>query len=438
MNKNFIVGNDTKGTVLGLCGKNICAISEEELDEYKKLLVIGNAGTGKTFNVILSYVFQLIKRGESAIINDPNGEVYARTAIAFEAAGYRVRVFNPSYPNHSDGFNALSTGNYGYEFGTLYLCKWIMSRAKEGELYKEGSEWFTPLGNDVKVLLEAIIQYVGKQEVYDRLKSIGVLYEIVANDNDLLQSLYNGVKDTYHPSEKKLAQFCQMPKKRKKYAIEKVKDLLREFDNPALRKVTEYNDLDFSLCTKEKCAYFVINDNTPVMSLLWDTAYNRIHSQKRIANKSESGIPVNFVLDEFNGFPITLQWKFPVDCDGVRTIACVQSLEDIPRQPVHFNVCMLLGGKIDDYTKDVFSTMCPATKIQSGELCSTLEAIVTMDGKSLMVFLPADNEAFMLSKRNCDIYHTLKRYSLKRYTPVRLKPIQFYSTDVNDGQPKSV
>lgn len=431
MNKNFIVGNDsdTQGTVLGMCGKDMCVIPTEELDKYNKLLVTGNTGTGKTFNVLLSYVFQLIKRGESAIINDPNGEIYARTALEFESAGYRVRVFNPSFPDHSDGFNALSTGNYGYDYGTLYLCKYIMSRAREGELYKEGSEWFTVLGNDVKVLLEALLQYVGKRETYDRKKSLGVVYDLLNNDTDLMQGIYVGIKGSSHPSEKKLSVFCQMTKKRKKDAIDKAKELLVEFSNPALRKITEYNDLDFSLCFKEKCAYFVINDNSPVMTLLWDTAYNRIHARNRVIKEFESDIPVNFILDEFGNMPINLQWKFPVDYDGARTIACVQSLEDLPKQPVHFNVCVLLGGKLDDYTKDVFTAMCPATKSQSGEICSTLEALITMDGKSLTVFLPAEHEAFMLTKRNCDDYHTLKKCYLKKYTPVRLNQVDFYTTE---------
>ena len=46
--------------------------------------------------------------GESAIITDSKGELYADTAELFRRRGYEVKVFNLVNPEHGDSWNCMS------------------------------------------------------------------------------------------------------------------------------------------------------------------------------------------------------------------------------------------------------------------------------------------------------------------------------------------
>lgn len=438
---------DTTGIIFGTHNGDVVSLSSDKLNQYGNIIAIGGAGTGKTFNVNLNYIFQLIKRGESAVINDPFGEIYMRTVAKFESEGYRVRVFNPANPKHSDGFNALSTGNYGYMYGTMFLCQEIMNGADRSELYREDSEWLTQLGSDVKGLLDAVLQYVGKREVglYDKKKSLAAVYDLLNDDTDLLQSAYLSVKGTHHPSCGKLGSFCQKSKKRKKDAIDKVKEMLEPFVMGSARELTTTNDLDFSLCGKEKCAYFIISDNSYLSNFLWKIAIHRIMATENARKNISVSVPINFVVDNCEELPLSLQGLFPVNKCGVRphlrTLICQQGFEDVLYPLSSFDVCLLLGsgGNNDEQTLQLFLTLCQSDTVSESEQAKISPTdLRKMKKTEVAAFVPSENTALMLNKIDYAEYHKLKRSFVKNYVPVRLRPVRFYSTDAHGIHTESV
>ena len=114
--------SNTMGTVIGYESDKALTLGIDKIHRYGNILVVGEAGTGKTSCFTLGYVLQLIKRGESAIIQDTYGELYKETASLFESKGYRVRVFNLTDPTRSDSFNCMSTGNFFFENSLFHLC----------------------------------------------------------------------------------------------------------------------------------------------------------------------------------------------------------------------------------------------------------------------------------------------------------------------------
>ena len=66
-------------------------------------LVIGSAGSGKTQAIILPLVKLAMLSGESLLINDPQGEIYQKTANEFKNRNYKTILLD---------FNESIYGNY--------------------------------------------------------------------------------------------------------------------------------------------------------------------------------------------------------------------------------------------------------------------------------------------------------------------------------------
>lgn len=95
------------GIILGeRNGAAICLPADTRLNRH--IAVFGASGTMKSRGVIRPALFNIIKRGESAIITDSKGELYADTAELFRKNGYEVRVFNLVNPEHGDSWNCMS------------------------------------------------------------------------------------------------------------------------------------------------------------------------------------------------------------------------------------------------------------------------------------------------------------------------------------------
>lgn len=71
-------------------------------------MIIGPTGCGKSRSVCKMLIASIIEKGESAIINDPKGELYNATAGEAYSLGYDVRVLNLRDPEHSDGWNPFT------------------------------------------------------------------------------------------------------------------------------------------------------------------------------------------------------------------------------------------------------------------------------------------------------------------------------------------
>ena len=70
-------------------------------------LIIGSTGSKKS-RLFAMPMLEIIRRsGESVLVTDPKGELYDKTAQAFEDSGYHVHVINLREPARSDGWNPL-------------------------------------------------------------------------------------------------------------------------------------------------------------------------------------------------------------------------------------------------------------------------------------------------------------------------------------------
>lgn len=74
-------------------------------NSYRGAMVIGGSGSGKSRRVLIPSIKTL---DANIIVHDPSGELLDATNHNLQKRGYVIKVFNPSRPEVSDGFNFLS------------------------------------------------------------------------------------------------------------------------------------------------------------------------------------------------------------------------------------------------------------------------------------------------------------------------------------------
>lgn len=74
----------------------------------KHILVVSKSGSGKSFNFVMPNILQAVKRGDSAIVVDPSGELYLHLGQYCRDNGYDVKLLNLANLEYSEYWNCLS------------------------------------------------------------------------------------------------------------------------------------------------------------------------------------------------------------------------------------------------------------------------------------------------------------------------------------------
>lgn len=78
-------------------------------------LVFGSMGSGKTQTITLPLIRLSISAGETFLVNDPNGELYKKTASKLESEGYSITLIDIDKPKYGDNFNPLTLPYHLYQ-----------------------------------------------------------------------------------------------------------------------------------------------------------------------------------------------------------------------------------------------------------------------------------------------------------------------------------
>lgn len=77
-------------------------------------VVIGPTGCKKSRLTVMTTVASIINKGESAVINDPKGEIYRKTATLAKKRGATVYVLNLRDTKKSNSWNPLAQAYYSH------------------------------------------------------------------------------------------------------------------------------------------------------------------------------------------------------------------------------------------------------------------------------------------------------------------------------------
>lgn len=297
------------GTILGMKdGKIVSLPMDSRLNKHTA--IFGASGTGKSRCFVRPQILQCSARGESLIITDPKGEIYADAAAFLRSEGYNVKVFNLVDPQFSDSWNCL-----------LEICKAdgqkeLMAQTFADVVIKntmQGGKGDHFWDNAEMNLLKALILYVALGEERDNpdgtpnvaSKNIGAAYELLTScDEKKLNQMFDKLPIS-HPAKQPYGIFKQSSESVRGNVIVGLGSRLQVFQSDIVRKITTYDEIDLEAPARQKSAYFVIMSDQDatldfLSSLFFSFLFIRLVRYADVKGKDgKCDIPVNFILDEF-------------------------------------------------------------------------------------------------------------------------------------------
>ena len=373
------------GVILGeKNGSAVCLPQNTRLNRH--IAVFGASGTMKSRGVIRPALFTILKRGESAVITDPKGELYSDTAEMFRRNGYEVKVFNLVNPAHGDSWNCMSDLN-GDTLLAQVLVNVIIANTSEG---KGDHFWDNGEAN----LLKALVIYIDQDRSRSPAeKNLAAVYQLLTRNSERqLTALFEKLP-LDHPARAPFNLFAQASDTVRSGIVLGLGTRLQVLQNEAVRNIISRSDIDLTAPGRRKCAYFVIlSDQDTTMaflsSLFFSFLFIKLTRYADSTPEMRCAVPVNLIFDEFNNvgklggaadgsdFARTLS---VIRSRAIYVMLAVQSLGQLQnRYPNNLwaeiigNVDLqLMLGCTDDVTADYFS-------VRSGDMSIEVNSTMTV------------------------------------------------------------
>lgn len=279
-------------------------------------LIIGTTRSGKSRTVILPTIWTLAEAGESMILTDPKGELYATTHKHLRKKGYKVTLIDFRKPGKGNRWNpmlpvirAVEEGNIAEASEAAWdIASMFVKRPSSGDqVWADGAE-STIAALILAVAMEADHKsFKHMTSVYQTLTELGeTLKDEDGNDivllNEYFKTLARGSAARTAFGTARLA-----PERMRGSFFSSVAATLRLFADPSISYLTADQDHELTDVGKQKTAVFLVipdeKKTRHVLAALYvDQTYQSLVS---LADENNGRIPVrvNCLLDEFGNMP---------------------------------------------------------------------------------------------------------------------------------------
>ena len=288
---------DAKGTILGeYKGKAVCMPEDTRLNRH--IAVFGASGTMKSRAIIRNALFQALRRGESVIVTDSKGELYADTSEMFRNEEYDVKIYNLVSPEHGDSWNCMSDLN-GDTLMAQVLTNVIIGNTSSG---KGDHFWDNGEGN----LLKALILLIDQDRTRSPdMKHLPAVYQLLTQNSERQLTAMFDKLPLDHPARAPFNLFAQSSDTVRSGIILGLGTRLQVLQNQAVQRITSQSDIDLTAPGRNKCIYYIVlSDQDATMAFLSSLFFSFMFIKlTRYADGRPNGrcdVPVNLILDEFN------------------------------------------------------------------------------------------------------------------------------------------
>ncbi len=313
-------------------------------------LIIGSTGSKKTRLFVMPALEIFRRTRESVVVTDPKGELYERTADAFRADGYDVKILNLRDPSRSDCWNPLKLARDYYRAGDRdkaaeiisdFACCMIPDDAKRtiDPFWSQTSrsmlrglcmmmvenETFFP-DRDVNLsMLRSLSD--GMNEGSDSFSEVGPVYQFLLKHypEDSLARI--NLKSVVRGSEKTYGNIC----------VSYDAAMSPVYIQQSLIELLSCNTISFSRMGKQPAIlYLVTPDEKKTLNMIVSLCVAQLYQQLiDTAQKSPGNmlpVRVNFLLDEFSNFPAIPDFDAMISAGRSRNIRfhlVIQGLEQM-------------------------------------------------------------------------------------------------------------
>lgn len=379
------------------------------LDNDTHALISGQTGAMKTRRVIMPMLVNMIKSGESIVVNDPKGELFERNKSLLDQYGYKTYVLNLRNTECGCRWNPFESVIEAYRDGDIDRSDRMLRDIAENVYIKlsevtndkfwtsAAENYFVGLAqlvrsyDDTLLTFENIMNAHLKAEVKFGVSNMIKHYCELAQLNNTIMMNLNGTINA--PMETKKSIFSVFEQPLSLYGLENIKDMMCR------------SDIDFTKVGKESTAIFIISPDentvfTPIISMFVKMCYNNLID---VAHKLYNGVlpkRVNFLLDEFSNLPEISDFDTMISASRSRNIRfylIIQSLAQLKKnysvETTHniLNNCNMVVMRSKDqdmynYIYNLCGNMVSEYTFEKYSLISAMD-IQTLDKRKGHVFM---------------------------------------------------
>lgn len=306
--------------------------------KYNNVLVVGDAGSGKSRNVIEPNILQM---NSSYVISDTNGNYYKKYSKLLKENGYKIRVldfynFDDTISNLYNPFVHLTDDSVESLVDCLFVYKKFKHQG-DNDTYFENCE---------KLLFSACIHYLLDFCTDESKKNFSGLRDLISslaeyeNDTDeksIGEKLFETLPTdsiTYIIYEK----FRKSVGKCFKGCIISTIIRLNVFTIPKVANLTNTDNVELDKLGDEKTALFIITTpSSNTYSFLATILYSQIFKTLKntvMTRKKQLTVPVKCMMDEFANFCFIPNFeKMLATCNiyNISYMITIQDLDQIAR-----------------------------------------------------------------------------------------------------------
>lgn len=277
----------------------------------RHVMVIGPSGSGKSFSFSLPNIFQSILQGESVVVTDPKGELYAATSRFAEDHGYVVKILNLAWLNGSDAVDFLGEvqgdqiGIEAQSFANIVISNTENPNGGGDAAYTNGE----------KNLLTALVLFIitAPQHLQQNSsgtgtypKTFGGVYELLCESLETLEEKFDHLAafDPKNPALGPWSIFKDGSESFRGNLRTGLGNRLTVLSDDVVKNITGNKEIDLVLPGQTKCIYYVIMDDMEdtfkfLSSLFFTYLINRLVKYSRKQPGLRLPVCVNIIMDEF-------------------------------------------------------------------------------------------------------------------------------------------
>ena len=301
------------------------------------MCIMGSSGAGKSAAFVKNKIYQGLKRGNSMIVTDSKGDLYADTAKLAHDMGYKVRMLNLKSDQlmNSDGCDFLKTLN-GDDTKAQTLAETIIKNT-------EGTDKLDYFAKNELNLLKSLILYVATKDEYVKngANNLAELYNIVSTKSVEEIETMMGCLDDSDPAKQSYNIFKACEPKVQGQILNGMAIRLQILSNKWAKKIVSSDEIDLVEPMKSRCIYYVVISDTETAYKFIATLffadlfielcsyYDRMSQYCNSKNIPNPCIPVDFILDEYANTGAIPDFNVKVATVRSRQIGITIILQDI-------------------------------------------------------------------------------------------------------------
>lgn len=297
------------GEIISTWNYGFCLDGKRSLtihDSFKNVLVLGATGNFKSSGILIPSILKM--RGRSSlVINDPSGELYAKTSGALAREGYKIMLLNYSNPTVSEGYNPLLRIRSSSDIQKLskMIVRNALGTAPKDPFWNMASE------NLISLCIQYILEHTSQE--YHTLSNVHYLISTLGYAPERVDKLFIRAHERLLTEYKS---FVAYGDKTLASIVATCRAALSLFaTDGSVALVTSHDTIQFADFRKEKIALFI---NTSVIDMRYYSLITSLFLEQFFAevmshlpNKNKRELPVFFLIDEasslyFNSLQITL------------------------------------------------------------------------------------------------------------------------------------